>query len=47
MWQPPWGSVNLESYAGMPRYYFNIRCNGFETADLVGEDCSTLKAIKM
>ena len=30
----------------MPRYYFNVRCDSFETTDLVGEDCSTLTAIR-
>jgi hypothetical protein len=23
----------------MPRYYFNVCCDGFETTDLVGESC--------
>ena len=23
----------------MPRYYFNVSCDGFETTDLVGECC--------
>ena len=30
----------------MPRYYFNVRCDGFETTDLVGEDCETPSAIR-
>jgi hypothetical protein len=23
----------------MPRYYFNVRCDSFETTDMVGESC--------
>ena len=23
----------------MPRYYFNVACEGFETIDVVGEQC--------
>ena len=30
----------------MPRYYFNVRCDAFETTDMVGEDCETLSAIR-
>jgi hypothetical protein len=24
----------------MPRYYFNLSCDGYETTDLVGESCA-------
>ncbi len=30
----------------MPKYYFNIRSEAFETTDLVGEECSTLSAVR-
>ena len=23
----------------MPRYYFNVSCNGYESTDVVGESC--------
>ncbi len=29
----------LERSRRMPRYYFNVSCDGFESTDLVGETC--------
>ncbi len=26
-------------YRNVPRYYFNVACDGFETIDVVGEHC--------
>lgn len=30
----------------MATYYFNVRCDEFETTDLVGEECDSLSSIR-
>jgi hypothetical protein len=30
----------------MAHYYFNVRCDDFETTDLLGEDCPSFEAAR-
>lgn len=30
----------------MAHYYFNVRCDEFETTDLVGDDCPSFEAAR-
>lgn len=30
----------------MPIFYFNVRCDDFETTDLVGENCSSPESVR-
>jgi hypothetical protein len=32
--------TELERYTIVPRYYFNVRCDGSETTDVIGEVCA-------
>jgi hypothetical protein len=36
----------FQERAQMPHYYFNVECEDFRTTDLVGEDCSSLEAVR-